>query len=262
MFRYKFILTAVILTAVTFISFVNSGNADFEIVESPSNSNTYIYGGWTYDVFTVETSEPHFTVSWFVDGVPVYSSGDGTLTKSVYCPTDTLAGSLRGIRYEIEIEAWSADGLIKDTASFYLTVYEPATDWRQEPDTSVYCYSEISRHYYRPSSQLIYADYYAYAYNPLPEGEVGRLVNRQHQLEYYLQVFGTGVHDFDKKPYPIEELPPQGYAGFESYTLVVNITRGAETHDYESDATITHDIRGGAPLRRIAFGTTQTFEKK
>ena len=222
----KSILTAVILAAFMFMGFVNNGNADFEIVESPLNSNTNIYGGWTYDTFTVETSEPHFTVSWFVDGVHAYTSGDGTQTTSRYCPVNTLAGSLRGIRYYIEIEARSADGLSKDTAAFYLTVYEPKTDWRQEPRTSVWCYSEISRHYYRPHQQRIFADYYAYAWNPLDRDEVGALfADRQHILEYYLEVSGTNVHDADKKTYPAEHLLAGSYAGCYSYTLAVSVYR-------------------------------------
>ena len=111
---------------------VNSSDA-FEITSAPPDSSTYIYGGRTYDTFSVWTSKPHFTVSWYVDGVHAYSSGDGSTTRSVYSPTNTLAGDISGIKYKIEIEAWSADGTIKDTDLFYLTVYEPVTDWRQEP---------------------------------------------------------------------------------------------------------------------------------
>ena len=268
MSKYRTIITAACFAAFMCVSFVNNSDADFEIVESPLNSNTNIYGGWTYDTFTVETSEPHFTVSWFVDGVHAYTSGDGTQTTSRYCPVNTLAGSLRGIRYYIEIEARSADGLSKDTAAFYLTVYEPKTDWRQEPRTSVWCYSEISRHYYRPHQQRIFADYWAYAWNPLYVDEVGaHFAGRQHQLEYYLQVFGTGVHDFARKTYPVENLPARSHAGFKSHTLRVSIAFGTDGDPYESDATITHDLWGNALQdpniwERIGIGTTETFIKK
>ena len=157
---------------------------------------------------------------------------------------------------------------LKDTAIFELTVYAPATDWRQEPRTSVRCYSEISRHYYRLNSQLIHADYYAYAYNPLDWDKIGNfLANRTHELEYYLQVFGLGVHDFDKEPFDAEKIPHQGYAGFKSFSLTVNILPGTSGSNYVSTATIRHDLWGNAPQdpniwQRMTFGDVQTFVRQ
>ena len=230
-----------------FLIGTNSSSNAFEITESPSNSNTYLYGGWTYDTFYVETSEPHFSVSWYIDEVHSYSSGDGTTTSAHYCPNNTLTGDIKGITYQIDIEAWSADGNTKDTATFNLTVYKPLTDYRQEPRSSVWCYSEISRHYYLPRMQEVRADYYAYAYNPLDPDEVGDLfADRTLILEYYLDVFGLGVSDFARKTFPAEELPPQGSAGSKWHTLDVSVLPGTPGSKYDSDATVTHGIGGNA----------------
>lgn len=245
--RQKSIGIAIAICSLFLFGMVNSSEA-FEITESPSNSNTYIYGGWTYATFYVETSEPHFSVSWYIDGVHAYSSGDGTTTSASYCPTNTLSGDIKGVTYQISIEAWSTDGNTKDTATFQLTVYEPLTDWNQEPRSSVWCYSEISRHYYLPQMQEVRADYYAYAWNPLDKDEVGALFrDRIYILEYYLDVFGLGVADFARKTYDAETLQPQGWAGFKSHTNTVTVLPGTAGSKYDSDATVTHGINGNAP---------------
>lgn len=275
MLRLKSIgIALAIICSLFLFGIVNNSDA-FEITESPSNSNTDLSGGVSYDTFSVETSEPYNTVTWYANDVVVHSSnGDNTTKTALFSPGSTLSGSIRGIKYTIRVEALSLDkpdveeGHLKATATFILTVFEPKIDWRQEPRTSVWCYSEISRHYYRPNSQTIKAHYYAQAHNPLDGDEIGDFfANRNHQLEYYLMVFGLGVHDFAKKTFDIEKMPHEGWAGFKPYSLDVTIVTGSLGHEYESNATITHDLWGNAPhdpsiWERITLSSTQTFTKQ
>ena len=80
-------------------------------------------------------------------------------------------------------------------------------------------------------------------------------------------MFGLGVHDFAKKQFDKERIPQKGYTESKSYGLSVTIVTGTKGSDYESDATITHDLWGNAPQdpriwTRVTFGNTEIFEKK
>ncbi len=248
-----------------------SGSNAFEIVEFPSDTEDYSYGGITYHTASLKTDVPFYSVWWYVDGTFVSSTyGGHEKTEASFSP-HWLTGGIKGVKYTIKAEAmWiEDDGTTQnDTDSYVLRVFEPRTDWRQETRSSVWCYSEISRHYYRPQRQDVRADYYAYAWNPLDKDEVGvRFADRIYMLEYYLDVFGFGVSDFARKTYNPEPLPPRSYAGFKSHTLTVSVQFGTEGHDYVSKASVAHGLNGNAPrdpnfLVRIGIENEIEFRRK
>ena len=274
MIRFKSIAITIAIMCSLF-TMVNSAQAQIEIIDMYTPSKT---DGWFYHYAYIETDKPFDGVDWFIgdpdDDLSWVSTtpGDGVKTRAWLYPSWVdFPGHIEGAKYRVAARPWYYDDDTNcwwDRASRDFTVFQAKTDWKQEPRSSVWCYSEISRHYYRPQRQDVRADYYAYAWNPLDKDEVRALfADRIYMLEYYLDVFGLGVSDFARKTYPAEQLPPQDYAGFKSHTLTVSVQFGTAGNKYVSNASVAHGLNGHAPgdpnfSARIGIENEIEFERE
>lgn len=165
--KQKSILTAVTLTALLFISVANNSDADFEIVEFPSDTYDYSQDDITCHTAYLKTDVPFYSVLWYVDGnYAGYSYGGHEWNQAWFTP-NPITGSIKGVKHTIEATAiWIEDDgtTHRDTESYTVRMFESI--WLSETgeSTGAYGYAEISRLYYNGTHIIM--DSYTYAYNP------------------------------------------------------------------------------------------------
>lgn len=135
--KLRFYMITTVFFAIFLIGIVNSGNADFEIVEMTSDTYEYTQSVDTYPYHFahVKTSDPYYSVEWYVDGVYKKSSyGERNNPKfDAYFYPFPIDGSITGQNYTIKAVAYPMDdedpnGTTNATESYTLTVFQPITE--------------------------------------------------------------------------------------------------------------------------------------
>lgn len=154
--KQKAILIAVFLAAFMFVSFVNSGNADFEIeTMEPSYGGYEDRSGWLYHRAYVQTSEPYTYIYWYVNNKFVASTfaSDNVTTDAYFTPSG-YPGSHNGTTYTIKAKAWSipdANGNVQtNTDSYDVVVYRTFHIVRLTDSYSTNGYDDGSGAYCQP----------------------------------------------------------------------------------------------------------------
>ena len=129
MLNFKTFLIATAMIFLALAGFVNSSDA-FEIVEMYPRPGEYTeeYRGYLNHTAYVKTSEPYYTVEWYVDDVyqnSSYGDSNNPITEAYFSPY-WLEGSIDGTTYTIKAVAYSMDAnTLINTDSYTLTVYRP-----------------------------------------------------------------------------------------------------------------------------------------
>lgn len=158
MLKHKMILAITLICSLFLIGYINSSDA-FDIEEVRpyySNWDLYDWGSGVSHYTYVRTSEPYYSVTWYVNGVYAgYNYGGHTTTEtSNYFSVGT--GSIKGNKYTIRADACMIDddgNTFNDTDSYEVTVWKPQVETevhggggQQLPDVSGRV--ELTRHYF------------------------------------------------------------------------------------------------------------------
>ena len=179
--KQKSMLTAVILAAFMFISFVNSSDAQINIIDMYTLSETYNNNSGFYQVVSIETDIAYDTVYWYIGDpdapddlqyVGETLGEDGATRAWFYPSVSDCPGHIKGKKYRVAAEAWYYNPDTKTSTKDYetrdFTVFKSmfTTEVEDPPKIAqnVYGYSELTRQYY--TGDAIKIDCYVYAYNP------------------------------------------------------------------------------------------------
>ena len=167
MLKHKTILAIMIICSLFLIGYINSSDAEIEIVEMDAYGTAYAYGGISLSV-SVETNEPYDEVNYYLDGTWIgASSGDNEKTEaSFYAYVDDAAeGSVHGRTYSIRADAWRQDdegNFSQDSDYYFLKLYKPLIVEGYK-NTGAYGTAVVSKHYFDGTSFVM--DAYANACN-------------------------------------------------------------------------------------------------
>ncbi len=166
---------AIIIAIMCSLFGMISGSNAFEIVEFPSDTEDYSYGGITYHTASLKTDVPFYSVWWYVDGTFVSSTyGGHEKTEASFSP-HWLTGGIKGVKYTIKAEAmWiEDDGTTQnDTDSYTVRMFEskiisdtkyPRGIPENKRSTGVYGFAQLTRHYH--DGRYIVVEGYVYARN-------------------------------------------------------------------------------------------------
>jgi hypothetical protein len=150
MLNFKTFLIAIAITFLALAGFINSSDAfEIETMESDDGSyEDYNYGDaqGIWHMAYVRTSEPYYTVEWFIDDVyqgSSYGDSNNPKVEAFFWPY-WLSGTLGGTKYTIKAVAYPMEGDPTSTADSYtLTVYRPEID--SGTKLGVYGYVEITQ---------------------------------------------------------------------------------------------------------------------
>jgi hypothetical protein len=200
MLNFKTFLIAIAITFLALAGFINSSDAfEIETMESDDGSyEDYNYGDaqGIWHMAYVRTSEPYYTVEWFIDDVyqgSSYGDSNNPKVEAFFWPY-WLSGTLGGTKYTIKAVAYPMEGdPISIADSYTLTVYQPTwetlTDGEERGESKknpdVNGYAELTRHY--RSGNDVTMDYYLSAsYSGDEEKEFDVSTENKHTI------FGLG----------------------------------------------------------------------
>ena len=193
MFMNQKSILIVVITALLFVCFVNSSNTDFKfrIVEFPSDTEAYSYGGYPYHDAYLKTSEPYLWVEWWVnDKLIDIDWGDGVKKEAYFWPNDTTPGTIKGKKHKIEafvaftdVEDVDWDWLpwnweymwdvlrFMDSDSYTVRMFEPKViSGTKNPvgvpenklGKGIYGYVQLTRHYHKGRNIVVDGNLYAH----------------------------------------------------------------------------------------------------
>ena len=253
MSRYKFILTAAVLAAFIFVGFVNSSDADINIVYMEISSEIYNWG-YVYDYVTMETDEPYDVIDWYIghpdDGHSLQyvgaTQGDGATTYAYFSPdVSDCPGHIKGKKYRVAAKVWWYDDDNNGWSDYEFRdfiVFKPIvkTEVEDPPKKArnVSACSYLYRQYY--TGDAIKIDCYAWAYNPY-ETRIYAWSRFKHAL--------TGKPTIERDhPHPNGEDPQRiggKYGQFSHPDTLTHTNIDLRGKRYESRAYVRLIVRGG-----------------
>ena len=130
--KFRILLSIATITALFTLGFVGYTEA-FEILKMEPEDKNYdvrVDGSLVLHTATLETDEPYYSVSWYVNDVLAgYSYGGHAKTKASFTPTPPHFDlTVYGTRHTIKAVACRMDAPLTDTASYDVTAYRPTAD--------------------------------------------------------------------------------------------------------------------------------------
>ena len=268
--RLKSIGIAVaMLCLLCLIGFVNSSDADIEIVEIDAYGYAYSDGGISLCVY-VETNEPYDEINFYLDGqwIGRVSAGNDVKTEAFFYSyvDDAAEGSVKGRTYTIRAEAWKENDWdpSDDTAYYYLTLYKPIVEsgvktptWEKPRVTGAYGWVELlSRHYFDGTNIIM--DGYVSAYNPTDEecrGEAWFRHTRADEAGFQEQ-HSAPTEDFDNG---------ESYGPHSTDPMTLNFFVGGPIGDedrYSFNAHIHLNVHGNRTTDTWEVDSTNPFDSE
>ncbi len=176
----KSIGIAVAICFLSLFAMISSSDAEIEIIEMDTPSETY-NDGWFYHHVQIETDIAYDVVDWYIgdpdDGDDLQyvgeTVGDGSATCAWFYPdVSDCPGHIKGKKYRVGAKVWHYDDEEEmgwsdwETRDFTVFQSISTTEVENPPKKmkSISGYSKLTRQYYTGSSIAI--DCYVNAYNP------------------------------------------------------------------------------------------------
>jgi len=257
---------ALAITGLVFLLIGAVEDSDaFEIEVRPENGSyedsNFGYSQGIWHVAYAETSEPYYTVEWYIDGVyqtSSYGNSENPKTTATFWPY-WLPGSISGIDYTIKAVAYPIAGdplgVVTASDSYTLKVYRPefTTSTQLGVSGSVYLYKiDYSHPYISPSVEV-------YARNTGNEWGFARTIFHRFRHE----VRGPGIQRMveDDTPGGGQRLrEDERYSATTPSDFSIYLGDGIQGEEYTSDVYLRLQVRGDVLQQNPNGGSRQVFK--